>query len=1113
MRDCMKWQLWSAEQVVQALPELVKKVEAHLEDFPEEVREKDRAAIQSLCENPPSPDEVHSGVRDGDLITIGFALDVVARQYAKEGNLEDSLDLFQAAHELFRAGRPLLRPTKPMRHVLSNALRTIVVHEVHRATRGETYATDIRDLLKDFVISAWGSIPEPLALSINERLLTELERVRVEREGDQQFQEQFVRDNVETVLTLEIPSRLKSIQDRWQEIGEHVAPAAVRMAQRTLRRPERLSNLLPQEVWQTIRQSVTQGDVEALSHTVSQVEDAVETNLRLRLDAEAEYREPASEVRFRRGPDRFFIEARELLLRQDPQALEKFKNIHYHKPQHTIVKEWYAYALSKFGQATDIYDIIKLLEDAIASRYFREDLGWTARWNLACALRRVPPRADEALDILLPVLKSDFHAPEAFELSLLWALEQEREDVLPALLLKSPYYEAHLLAALYDAESVGPEETPANFWHHFRRINRILQDPDRVFPDPKERLSGQELDQLTRDFIETSLVDAGVEWFRQRLFYPGQKRYYKNWDCARRLNEEAGDLDAAWRCLERQWECTRRSRKVRKEKKADELRSLLYWAESQGFEDDALRVLRKGWRDTSMSESDVRFWEQRLARTRVTTEEPEEPPTEQEDVAPEPEQPSPALTAKEAERVIQQVAPLLRRIKDVRALAVRADDVEQLLLAVRSKQPEMPDDTVSPIREVVRLAVTFHKGVDEERGQALALKMEEQLDPLRAQQRNLPYELQDLALACERVAESFPVRIRAIPELSITPPSDLRFTLDHPAASETYHTRIFARLTNPASEDAHNLRVAFMSPSPCVRFSEEEITVPVLERGEKLIAECPMEVSEGVGDTVEIRVHVIYDIAGIRRTSHASGNVPVRPIGAPIPVTERYVTLAPVGPDRKDLFHGRDKELADLLDAFAGGQLRKLYFVNGIRRVGKSSLMQHLGSRCGPQVLPLLLNVEKTLGGQRMNSAQFVRQLIRQSIEQLQKMSDLSPGSLSLPGAEAFELDPPWVVLDLFLKDLKRQTQRPNILLCFDEVQRLVMRIADPEDPMDEGFLSWLRGKVQAGSDTLLVCTGSEPYALMRKRYENHTVWGNIEPYNVSFVDKAAMKKIATLCR
>src|SRR5262249_19070436 len=161
------------------------------------------------------------------------------------------------------------------------------------------------------------------------------------------------------------------------------------------------------------------------------------------------------------------------------------------------------YALTLFGQTTDIHDVIDLLEAAIASDRFHEHRGWTARWNLACALRRLPSRADEALDVLLPVLDLDAHPTEAFELCLLWGIELDPQDVLSTLYLRARHYEAHLLAALQDAETPAHGGGIVRFREHFRRINRILRDPDRVFPDPRERLFFEELDQLTREFIET----------------------------------------------------------------------------------------------------------------------------------------------------------------------------------------------------------------------------------------------------------------------------------------------------------------------------------------------------------------------------------------------------------------------------------------------------------------------------------------------------------------------------------------------------------------------------------------------------------------------------------
>jgi hypothetical protein len=626
MHKVVEWPLWSAEQIIDALPELIAAVEAQLPGLPAEHFEKNRAAVQVLKSDPPGPAEVRDGSRSRDLTTLGFALDVLGRRAAREGELDEALRLFQAAHELFRRANPLMRATRPMRQTLGNAVRAVVVDLVARCRQGELDVPAARAAVAAFVESAWGAVPTQLALAVDEMILLELERARLQVEGDAEERDRLVRDHVEAVLQLEVPTRLERIRREWETLGEQIAPTAVRRAQRAVRRPEPLSALVPPAIWAEIRQAVERGDTDALGQALADVQDELEMNLRLRLDAKPEPREPASELRVVGTPDPAFLQARELLLRRDPRALEEFSNLHYRRSANTIAKEWYAHALTLFGQSTDIHDVIELLEAAIASDRFHEHRGWTARWNLACALRRLPSRADEALDVLLPVLSLDAHPAEAFELCLLWAIEQGRAEVLALLCPRSRHYEAHLLAALREAERVHGGAAPAGFRDHFRRVNRILRDPDRVFPDPRERLLFEELDHLTREFVETSLVAAGVEWFRQRVAAGPEAGVFKNWECAAALNEEAGDLGASWRCRLHSWRVTQHRRTVDPRKKAQLLRALLGWGQRHGFREDGLRVLRQSWTATSFSEADAELWAERLGGGPVVGAEPETAP-------------------------------------------------------------------------------------------------------------------------------------------------------------------------------------------------------------------------------------------------------------------------------------------------------------------------------------------------------------------------------------------------------------------------------------------------------------------------------------------------------
>src|SRR5215831_19252263 len=199
----VEWSLWSAEQIVDALPELVAVVEIHLQDLPPEHLEKNRAAVEFLKAEVPGTAQIRDGSRSRELTTLGFALDVLGRRAAREGELDEALRLFQAAHELFRRANPLMHATRPMRQALGNAVRALVTDQVARCRQGEADVRTVRTALAAFVSSAWGTVPTQVTLAVDEMILLELERARLATEGDPDARDRLVQNNIEAVLELE----------------------------------------------------------------------------------------------------------------------------------------------------------------------------------------------------------------------------------------------------------------------------------------------------------------------------------------------------------------------------------------------------------------------------------------------------------------------------------------------------------------------------------------------------------------------------------------------------------------------------------------------------------------------------------------------------------------------------------------------------------------------------------------------------------------------------------------------------------------------------------------------------------------------------------------------
>jgi hypothetical protein len=69
MERSLEWHFWSAEQIVEALPDLIATVESRLAEFPDEHREKNAGAAQSLTAEPPTPAQLRDGSRSRDVAT------------------------------------------------------------------------------------------------------------------------------------------------------------------------------------------------------------------------------------------------------------------------------------------------------------------------------------------------------------------------------------------------------------------------------------------------------------------------------------------------------------------------------------------------------------------------------------------------------------------------------------------------------------------------------------------------------------------------------------------------------------------------------------------------------------------------------------------------------------------------------------------------------------------------------------------------------------------------------------------------------------------------------------------------------------------------------------
>jgi hypothetical protein len=1099
------WTLKTVDQLAEALPQILELLEASIDQYPDERRgqvkqyvDDARATSQAGLLGSPALQGIASHL-----------LDIVKANMANGVQSSSSLELLYWIHELSRAGRADLRsPTPVMRAALDMAWENIIGSAIDQAELADSTDSDVESAIKaaeSLVTSARAELTSDIKIRMHEYALRKLENKLAELEDDEDAQKRLLSNNIECVMGLTLPPRMRGTREEWRDRARHWAPSALKFAELEVQLPQPLDELLGNDAIAKLDSALVSGDATALSEALERVEQQLESNLQLRLDAEPDWALPASRVVLgRREPDAGWLEAKRYLDQNNPKALTAFMNLDRRKRNNPAAREWHAYALAKFGKKRQIHDIIALLEDVVSADNFVPLHHGMARWNLAIALNNVPARQEAALDTLLPMLEYEGCPSQALDLAMLWAMEGRRVDVMTAIFPRSRYFEAHLILTLWAARDALAHGSQSVDSMHLRRIGAILADPSDL-PHPLERIGGgRQLDELVQRFISLVLVEAGITWFRQRLSSAEYSNWYKNWECLAKLYEEAEDSVNAWAARKQSVKHSLRRAKAKPKEALWSVKYALKWAQENGFKTQALREL-SGWADQSaMPLIEVAKWQDRLGSTRI----PEPPPEP-------PEQPqgdggvvTPPIT--DPRETIDALAPMFDHVKAAHELAERREEATKLLDAAGGLSRAGSPEVGQAILQILVLVTEASAGVAEDRGKAIDRNLRDHGQVLQRNVDALPLEVKGLVAACIRVVQGFASHFRAVPDLTITMPHHMHMVVPCPLHNDgDVEMRLAARISNPADDPATDLLVTLSTTSEHFMLPTPELTMSDIPPQSKSIVDFPI-VSDGSvtpgADSLDLRIHVAYRSVGVNRAVHARGEVVLDEPPASIPVTERFVTGAPVAHHRTDLFHGRDHELAELKEAFAGGRLRRLYFVNGIRRVGKSSLMAHLSRVLEPDVLALMLDFEVDRG---LNDAQMVRQLLRRAIESLRSSSQFGELGIELPGAAEFEMDPPWTVFENSVRDLQRRTGR-QILICLDEFQILVERIADPSEPLTDSLLSWMRRKAQDESDILLICTGSEKYDRVRNRYQDTGLWGNVQPYNISFVNRRAMEQIVS---
>ncbi|MGH9422084.1 MAG: hypothetical protein ACRD3J_19050, partial [Thermoanaerobaculia bacterium] len=196
-------------------------------------------------------------------------------------------------------------------------------------------------------------------------------------------------------------------------------------------------------------------------------------------------------------------------------------------------------------------------------------------------------------------------------------------------------------------------------------------------------------------------------------------------------------------------------------------------------------------------------------------------------------------------------------------------------------------------------------------------------------------------------------------------------------------------------------------------------------------------------------------------------------------------------PTESALFQGRDDVLSRIKNSIYAGVQRERLFLDGIRRVGKTSVLNFVPPNMSDDILSVELKLEGLGVISPLDPTDFLRLICGQVGA---KLSAIGLPSAPIPGGEG----PAGLrALAGYLAGVRAATGRTPLLI-FDEFQRLLEAIA-ATGPASEVLLDYLRAALEDGTMYGLF-TGSVRFDRL-STIVKHRIFGNLTRLRISFLN------------
>ncbi len=940
------------------------------------------------------------------------------------------------------------------------------------------------------------NIPRDVALDINDAIYQAFDKKRsqLDNESTKGLMLRFMEDN-QDILKLHVSERVSHIKINWVELLSHHLGH------------ERVCQILGNfsiDFKSKILKAIATNDPFEVRDVIALAEEELKTSVLKILGAEFSLQEPNKKVKDSKGnlnPE--FESARRQLRSNNSNAINSFRFLWQTQPRNSYIKEWYAYALCKIEKKW-------VYSRSLFNEIIQSNLGDAITdWNFACCDIYLNNR-NEAFKSLRQGLVKYPDNSSLIEPAIKIAIENNDKSFLAEYLDWIPNANCVFLAFLYAADT---GVAKSDLIDRLSTLDAISSD-DCVLnlPDPAEILSNSDLNRVCFEFVQKRIFKGGITWFQQRISYKQHRFNAINYRLIGDLYISLKMYEQAFKAYSNYLTMLPRSTVEKQFLKNCILEVIDIFKEQPQYQ-KALELLKEVGLE-NLDQDQTKAFKKTLLKEigNAVSAQIEDKATlaPVKTVLPT----NGNLSGVKNDQDLLALISSLSKIKKLTDLDGNHDIFNKIFLLMSDRFPLFGPKIIESFNIYFSKVAEFQMSIDLSKKEELSGEVGAKFFDLKSytptiDDPNLKINFEHIINAIERITQDISCQTNVSHNVEIDSKitNYLPDSLGERNDPNNPKTIILLRIINSGSETISELSVFLKSEKGNVIVEHEQEThKDPLEPGMSIILGFKIDYdSIDKDETFTTYAQFSYNSFKIKTQLI---RFTLKPkcfediIGGKKFIEDSFFIGVGIPENRRDVFHGRSREQIRICNSLRDAVQSEILFLNGPRRVGKTSILNSLYWSLPENNLNHIIPVSLPEAIPQDTAAYLysIIEHIQRGIYDYLKISDFIP----LPDRKIFFSEPISGFLS-YSEKLKSQLDGRQILLMIDETQRLASAIK--EGKIDRNVLDLFSTLMSKNSGILFIFTASVLYRDI-KVLSDSAIWGRLTQVSTGFLSKDAIKDV-----